>query len=162
MIYTVSDLHGCYDKYQKLLETIKLRDEDTLYVLGDIVDRGKSGIELIRDIAARKNVIALKGNHDRTAAILLRFFGMSDRTEYSDKLKEVFDIWLSDGGEVTYRSFLLLDDAEKQFILDFLDSLRLKKSINCREQEVFSCAHRPVKKQDDPSGPSCRFRLHHR
>lgn len=137
MIYAVSDLHGCYDKYQKLLGTVKLRDEDTLYVLGDIVDRGKRGIELIKDIAARKNVIALKGNHDRTAAILLRFFGMSDRTEYSDKLKEVFDIWLSDGGEVTYRSFLLLDDAEKQFILDFLDSLRLKKALTVGNRKYF-------------------------
>lgn len=50
MIYTVSDLHGCYDKFQKLLETIKLCDDDTLYVLGDIVDRGKQSMELIKDI----------------------------------------------------------------------------------------------------------------
>ena len=35
MIYTVSDLHGCYDKYQKLLETLNLGENDTLYVLGE-------------------------------------------------------------------------------------------------------------------------------
>ena len=27
MIYTVSDLHGCYDKYQKLLETLNLGEK---------------------------------------------------------------------------------------------------------------------------------------
>ena len=40
MIYAVSDLHGCYEKYIKMLEKIQFRETDTLYVLGDVVDRG--------------------------------------------------------------------------------------------------------------------------
>lgn len=44
MIYAVSDLHGCYDKYRKMLEQIKFCDTDTLYVLGDVVDRGDGGL----------------------------------------------------------------------------------------------------------------------
>lgn len=44
MIYAVSDLHGCYDKYRKLLE--RLTSDDPLYILGDIVDRGSDGIKL--------------------------------------------------------------------------------------------------------------------
>ena len=140
MIYTVSDLHGCFDKYQKLLETIKPRDEDTLYVLGDIVDRGEYSMEIIKDIAKRKNVIALKGNHDHTAAVLLRLFGFSDKAEKSGELKKAFDLWLSDGGEVTYKSFLRLDDAEKQFVLDYLDSTRLKKSLTV-ETRKYLLAH---------------------
>ena len=36
MIYAVSDLHGCYDKYQKLLETLNLGENDTLFVLGNV------------------------------------------------------------------------------------------------------------------------------
>lgn len=38
MIYCCSDIHGMYDKYIKLLEVIDLKDDDTLFVLGDIVD----------------------------------------------------------------------------------------------------------------------------
>ena len=34
MIYAVSDLHGCYDKYQKLLETLNLGENDTLFCAG--------------------------------------------------------------------------------------------------------------------------------
>lgn len=38
MIYAMSDLHGCYDKYIKMLEKINFGDNDTLYILGDIVE----------------------------------------------------------------------------------------------------------------------------
>ena len=30
MVYAVSDLHGCYGKFRKLLEMIRLTDDDTL------------------------------------------------------------------------------------------------------------------------------------
>lgn len=44
MIYCMSDLHGCYRQYMAMLEKIGFSDEDTLYILGDTVDRGPSGI----------------------------------------------------------------------------------------------------------------------
>lgn len=40
MYYVMSDLHGCYKEYQKALEMIHFNAQDTLYVLGDVVDRG--------------------------------------------------------------------------------------------------------------------------
>ena len=40
MTYAVSDIHGCYDKYRELLRAIQLHPDDTLYVLGDVIDRG--------------------------------------------------------------------------------------------------------------------------
>ena len=40
MIYVMSDIHGMYEKYEKMLKQIDLSEKDTLYVLGDIVDRG--------------------------------------------------------------------------------------------------------------------------
>ena len=54
MIYVMSDLHGCYDKYMQMLEKIKFNNEDTLYVLGDIVDRGDDGIKILLDMMKRK------------------------------------------------------------------------------------------------------------
>ena len=47
MIYAVSDIHGCYDKFLGLLDLIKFSDHDTMYILGDMVDRGKDGIKLL-------------------------------------------------------------------------------------------------------------------
>jgi len=39
MIYAVSAIHGCYDEYMALLDTIHFRDSDEMFVLGDSVDR---------------------------------------------------------------------------------------------------------------------------
>ena len=83
MVYAMSDLHGCYDLYIKMLEKINFSDEDTLYILGDIVDRGPDGIKIYQDMMKRKNVIPLLGNHDYTA---LRMFKMIHNKEESDGL----------------------------------------------------------------------------
>ena len=39
MIYVMSDLHGCFDKYKEMLSLIDFAPRDTLYVLGDVIDR---------------------------------------------------------------------------------------------------------------------------
>ena len=72
MIYAMSDLHGCYDKYKNMLEKINLSENDTLYILGDVVDRGKDGIKILLDIMKRKNIVPLLGNHDFTAYSVLK------------------------------------------------------------------------------------------
>ena len=38
--YVISDIHGEYERFMELLEEIELKDTDTLYVLGDVLDRG--------------------------------------------------------------------------------------------------------------------------
>ena len=40
--YVISDIHGEYEKFMELLEEIELEENDTLYVLGDVLDRGES------------------------------------------------------------------------------------------------------------------------
>lgn len=58
MQYAVSDIHGCYDKYIKLLHRINLRPTDTLYVLGDVIDRGPDGLKILLDMALHPNISA--------------------------------------------------------------------------------------------------------
>ena len=43
MTYVMSDIHGCYEKYRAMLENIEFAADDTLYVLGDVLDRGRTG-----------------------------------------------------------------------------------------------------------------------
>ena len=66
MTYVMSDIHGCYEKYRSMLETIEFAGDDTLYVLGDVLDRGPDGFKILLDMAARPNVIGLLGNHERS------------------------------------------------------------------------------------------------
>lgn len=62
--YVMSDLHGCYDSFLLMLETINLTNDDTLYILGDVIDRGDKSLEIIDYIVSKPNIVWLKGNHE--------------------------------------------------------------------------------------------------
>ena len=56
MIYAVSDLHGCYDKYTKLLERLHMTSDDSLYILGDIGSRQRGNEDFIGSHRQKKCV----------------------------------------------------------------------------------------------------------
>lgn len=62
--YVISDLHGERDRFHRLLEEIRFSKDDTLYILGDIVDRGPEPIPLLLEILNTPNMILLLGNHE--------------------------------------------------------------------------------------------------
>ena len=64
MTYFISDIHGEYDLFCKLLDTIEYSDEDVLYVLGDFLDKGNGSARLARLLFEVPNVKAILGNHE--------------------------------------------------------------------------------------------------
>lgn len=62
---TLSWEYLCYDRYLAMLQTIQFCDEDTLYVVGDAIDRGHQSIEVVLDMMSRSNVVLLRGNHEQ-------------------------------------------------------------------------------------------------
>ena len=62
--YVMSDLHGCYDEFMDMLKTIEFSDYDTLYIIGDISDRGEKGIPIFLYIMDKPNIKLILGNHD--------------------------------------------------------------------------------------------------
>ena len=65
MIYCVSDIHGELDKFERLLELIQLSDADQLYIIGDVIDRGAMGVDILQKIMAAPNMTMLLGNHEQ-------------------------------------------------------------------------------------------------
>ena len=49
-IYVMSDIHGEADLFHAMLEQIGFSESDTLYILGDVIDRGPDGIALLQEI----------------------------------------------------------------------------------------------------------------
>ena len=43
MIYVMSDIHGQASAFYKMLKKICFSDNDQMYVLGDVIDRGPDG-----------------------------------------------------------------------------------------------------------------------
>ncbi len=66
--YVISDIHGCCKSFKALVEKIDLQKQDTLYLLGDYVDRGPDSKGVIDYIwflqSAGFEVYCLCGNHE--------------------------------------------------------------------------------------------------
>ena len=63
--YVMSDIHGCYDEFQKMLKKISLSGNDRLILVGDCIDRGSKSLEMLLWLEhCPQNIILLRGNHD--------------------------------------------------------------------------------------------------
>lgn len=98
MLYAVADIHGCAKTFKKLLELSRLSKQDTLYLLGDYIDRGPDSrgvLEyIIGLIEGGYDVRPLKGNHE---ALILN--------AYQKPEHEMAQWWLDGWGEGTITSF---------------------------------------------------------
>lgn len=73
--YVISDIHGCFDEFQKMLEKVEFGDDDNLIIAGDIVDRGPQSYEMLRYLEDHpENVSFTLGNHDDEFAYYCRVF----------------------------------------------------------------------------------------
>ncbi|MGM9613298.1 MAG: metallophosphoesterase, partial [Butyricicoccus sp.] len=64
MIYCMSDIHGEIDRYHEMLNRIQFSEKDLLYIIGDVIDRGPGGIDIIKELMNTPNIILLLGNHE--------------------------------------------------------------------------------------------------
>lgn len=133
MIYVCSDLHGDYLRYQALLEKISLQDQDTLCVLGDVIDRGPGGIRILQDMMARPNVTPILGNHELLAAVCLRWLLEEITAENLDSLGAAqlgaFQNWMGNGGEPTLRALKRLPQEDRQEILEYIRDMDLYAQV---------------------------------
>lgn len=64
MIYAIGDVHGHYEALLRLLEQIRFSDGDTLWLTGDLINRGGQSIEVLRFVARTPQIRMVLGNHD--------------------------------------------------------------------------------------------------
>ena len=68
--YAISDIHGAYDEFQRLLDKIRFQYDgsDSLYLLGDYGDWGEKSMETILAVKQMDEeydfVHCLMGNHE--------------------------------------------------------------------------------------------------
>lgn len=93
-LIAIGDIHGCPLSLDRLLEHLRLSDDDTLLFIGDYIDRGpdsKGVIDRLIRLQQERECIFLRGNHEE---LLL---GYLDRGEY--------DLWAINGGIQTLASY---------------------------------------------------------
>ena len=132
--FVISDIHGQYDMFMEILEKINLKESDTLYVLGDILDRGPHPIKTLLKIMEMPNVICLVGNHEYMAVECLSFL----RKEVTDRSLEELDLhtlenlvtWQYNGAKSTIDEFRELDSEMQDEVIEFIKDFSLYEEIN--------------------------------
>ena len=133
MIYVMSDIHGNYSRYIQALKAIDLQENDTLYVLGDVVDRGNDSCKILLDMMMHFNIIPLLGNHEFMALTVLKKL----MEEITDCSVESFDqdfmtgmlTWFENGGKSTFDEFRKLSPDDRYAILEYLGEFELYAEI---------------------------------
>lgn len=146
MIYVMTDLHGCHDRFRKMCETIGFSDSDDLYVLGDFIDRGPAPIPLLLDCMDRINVYPLLGNHE---ALMLECVSelpaeatFDNVTEfYTDDGFDLYTAWMQNGGAVTLTQYLELPQAQRTELLNYLREFTLYEEISMPDGRKFVLTH---------------------
>lgn len=126
--YAVSDIHGDKKRFLKLLEKINFNEKDTMYILGDVIDRGSEPIKLLQFILSQKNMVLLMGNHEK-----MMIDGIKNRSD------SAFMDWLYNGGGSTLDEYSKLDDAEKERIMIELEKLSFFEILNVNGQDFILC-----------------------
>ena len=136
MHYVCSDIHGQFQLYRKMLTELPLRDEDTLFILGDMIDRGPDGICILQDMMKHKNIIPFIGNHE------WKMLEYLNNGPYAH-------LWFlsNNGGQITYETFKKLSKQEQNDIITYLENayLQLKITIN---NENYMLSHTFMIKSD--------------
>ncbi|WP_008318487.1 metallophosphoesterase [Leptolyngbya sp. PCC 6406] len=95
----IGDVHGHYDGLMGLLEAMDPREDDRMYFVGDLIDRGNQSalvIEYVRKYATG----CVLGNHEQ---LLLEAF--ADGHANASALQA----WLYSGGQATLSSYDQMD-----------------------------------------------------
>lgn len=136
MTYVMSDLHGCYRQYAAMLKRIQFTEDDMLYIVGDVVDRGEYGIKLLLDVMNRPNVRLLMGNHEYLMAALLSNIKepLGHATALDNNMSEALKLWVEDGGQPTLRDYIDLSWVEQKRIVSYLVKLPLYAEVTVNGQ----------------------------
>ena len=144
----IGDIHARYTLLRDVLDKAGFNpDEDILYSVGDLCDRGTEPIETLRYLMGLGDRFRpVLGNHDEW----LEEFLWKERPD---------DIWLGyNGGNSTYQALLLLSDEEKHEIRKWFSTFPVirfeddaiivhggfSEEYTEKELENLSTIHRPV------------------
>lgn len=102
--FVIPDIHGCGLTFNRLLDrVIRIQRSDTVFLLGDAIDRGPRSREVLDRImglqSAGYDIRSLRGNHEQMLLDSCRDRGY-------------FRMWMINGGHETLQSFGVEDACE--------------------------------------------------
>ena len=151
MTYVLSDIHGHKRRFDSIMYQINLRTDDTLYVLGDVIDRNPDGIRILRRLMAMSNVKVLLGNHELLMlnALYEPFFECAVKNGKSRE--QCLAHWYRNGGEVTHNHLKHIRKSVREEIFNYLAGLPVNEQIEVGGQSYLLTHAAPVEMYSSPS-----------
>ena len=115
----LSDIHGDREAFERILSLTGIGNNDRLYILGDVIDKGKYGIELLQTIREMPQCILLPGNHEY---MMWSTYKGSDRNR-------ALRIWQNNSCEATMAAFERLPEEAQESLLSYLASLPVQMDV---------------------------------
>ena len=146
MTYVMSDLHGRWDLFQRMLAQIGFGAEDELYILGDVADRNRGGVRIFKAIMDAPNIRLLLGNHEH-----MLLHAMTDPEAKSLNGRETNRaLWYRNGGRVTQEELEEEPEDVQRRILDYIRRLPLNINVEVGGTRWLLCH----------ASPACLFRIY--
>ncbi len=99
MTYILSDIHGEYELFCRLMDKVRFSDADLLISCGDVVEKGRHSIRLAQLLFSMKNAVLLAGNHEY--AFLKYYWGLLQRSPADfDSVLRFLQKYFPDDGEL--------------------------------------------------------------
>lgn len=133
MVYVTSDLHGYpLEKFLELLKKAEFSDDDYLFILGDVIDRGKDGARILEWLLYQPNVQLIRGNHE-TMMLKCDFAFTEITTDSIDALSDegmrALRHWTRNGGGETLEGLYKLDKETLKDIVEYLREAPLYETV---------------------------------
>lgn len=128
-VYACTDLHGMLNLWQQIDEYMD--ESDTLYFLGDAIDRGPDGMKIMKSLLTDSRVVYIMGNHENFICDEMPYL-LSDNYIHAS-----FGDWGRNGGIATIHS--LQDEeyeAQKWLYSKILELPRETTYINKKGQII--------------------------
>lgn len=127
MTYCVSDIHADFRLFMRLLDEIKFSDGDVLISCGDIIDKGRDSVRLLKFIKNMPNARCINGNHEYAFLKYYRGLMRQSPDDFSLVLKKLREYFPYDGSLLDWE------------LVDWVDNLPYYI-----EEKDFVCAHAGV------------------
>lgn len=157
----IGDIHGCLNTFKELVNKIDLKQNDQLFILGDLIDKGEKSrgvVDFIIDLMDKFNqVYVLKGNHEQSFIMAFEcgyeFFanyleknkadeflddGIYDYLEFFDKLEYGYEL---DDFVVSHTEFLINEQSLYRGMRGLFSSIKFQIDDNTMNEKTQIVGH---------------------
>lgn len=133
MHYCISDVHGNFEKFCEMLELIDFKENDTLFVLGDVIDRHEGSIKMLEYMMEHPNIVPLLGNHEYMGVQCMKWLSqeITEETLEAMDCEKIIAIsnWFSEGGDITIQEFAKLGNDRRKEIIEYILDFEIFREV---------------------------------